>query len=336
MSTVSPAPGSAQSPVRGKRKIDPQTTPPATDSNSAPDASPAEASPAEASPAEDSPAEDSPAEDSPAEASPAEASPAEDSPAEDSPDGEAAETRPIYAAGLESKSLLAAEDDVARDFSDDEVLEITRKYGRMLKKVIRNRLHQGMRSEFDSVDFMQMVWCTIFKSPDWFDGKNDDSVAKILCTIADNKVKEQMRRVLAKKRDKTKSVRLTDDTPVDGLTPEEVAANHDELKKLCRRLPKICRRVLLRRLRGWQINEIAETLGLSERTVGRAMASVRDTYTTMLRETEASDSAWERSLGARLSTVDDDSDTTVTRNRHGIDTESTRNRHDSDTTVTRQ
>ena len=64
-------------------------------------------------------------------------------------------------------------------FTEEEVLHITSKYGGLLEKIIRARLHGGMRSEFDTVDIMQMVWGSIFKNQDWL-SENEDNPSPLL------------------------------------------------------------------------------------------------------------------------------------------------------------
>ena len=43
--------------------------------------------------------------------------------------------------------------------------ELIEKYRHDLHRVIRNRLHQKLRRQFDSIDFLQSVWGTFFAIP---------------------------------------------------------------------------------------------------------------------------------------------------------------------------
>ena len=174
-------------------------------------------------------------------------------------------------------SIIVPSDEPKRNFTEEEVLNITRKYGGMIQKIIRARLHSGMRSEFDSIDFMQMVWTSIFKNQDWMTGEDDD-IANFLSTVAVNKVNMQKRKNLTSKRDRNRSVPLMTDAPSDSLAPDEVVLHYDQLRKLCRNLPKICRQGLFLRLRGWKMHEISDKLGVSERSLRRTMARVRTVY----------------------------------------------------------
>ena len=46
--------------------------------------------------------------------------------------------------------------------SDEATWELIDTYGPHIQRVIRRKLNQKMRSKFDSLDFVQMVWASFF------------------------------------------------------------------------------------------------------------------------------------------------------------------------------
>ena len=49
--------------------------------------------------------------------------------------------------------------------SEEAAWNFIETYGPHIQRVVRRRLHQSLRSKFDSVDFVQMVWASFFADP---------------------------------------------------------------------------------------------------------------------------------------------------------------------------
>ena len=70
-------------------------------------------------------------------------------------------------------------------------------YGPHIKRVVRHRLNQKMRSKFDSGDFVQMVWASFFANPRQIaQFKEPNQLIKYLVIMARNKVIDESRRCL--------------------------------------------------------------------------------------------------------------------------------------------
>ena len=50
--------------------------------------------------------------------------------------------------------------------SEEAIQKFIQTYGPHIQRVVRRRLHHKLRSKFDSVDFVQMVWASFFATPD--------------------------------------------------------------------------------------------------------------------------------------------------------------------------
>ena len=49
-----------------------------------------------------------------------------------------------------------------RTGSEEAIWNFIQTYGPHIQRVVRRRLHHKLRSKFDSVDFVQMVWVSFF------------------------------------------------------------------------------------------------------------------------------------------------------------------------------
>ena len=53
-----------------------------------------------------------------------------------------------------------------RNGSEDAVWALINEYGDAVREAVRNRLNQELRSKFDSMDFVQLVWGSVFRARD--------------------------------------------------------------------------------------------------------------------------------------------------------------------------
>src|SRR5262245_48770891 len=72
--------------------------------------------------------------------------------------------------------------------------EVYRRFGEHVRRVVRRRLHQRLRSCYDSQDFMQSVWASfVAVPPARYTFKTPDDLVNYLCRIAANKIVEAVR-----------------------------------------------------------------------------------------------------------------------------------------------
>ena len=162
--------------------------------------------------------------------------------------------------------------------------EVIEKYGSHVLRVVRRNLNQRLRPRFDSVDFVQDVWVSFFRtvgSEHILESPND--LATFLITIARNKVVDANRQQLDTERcdlrreesldqRKTKSDRPgAMDMPARQPTPSQVAMAQEAWHNLVDGLPEHYRNILALRQEGYQHEEIASRLNLNERTVRRVI-----------------------------------------------------------------
>lgn len=157
-----------------------------------------------------------------------------------------------------------------------------------IRTMVRVRLPRILRNQLDSMDIVQAVWTSVFTG-------NPEDVARFadvgqfrgfLAGVARNKVfEEHRRRTRTRKYDLGREERLyvrkgerevVRDVIAPDPTPSEEVQADDRLDQLTRgRTPEEVRVVELRR-EGLTFDEIAQRLGISERSVRRVIESIRE------------------------------------------------------------
>ena len=161
--------------------------------------------------------------------------------------------------------------------------ELLARYEAQVRLVVRRQLPRLLRSRFDSLDFLQSVWASFFvrlrAGPEKFEDPR--YLVTFLAQVAKNKVVDQYRRALSRKQD----IQREEPLSVGGLPPRELVADQDTASELAEAneafgrlrdlLPADRREILGLKVEGLSSREIGERLGLSERTVRRALEDLR-------------------------------------------------------------
>lgn len=156
--------------------------------------------------------------------------------------------------------------------------ELVARFGGYLRQVVRRKLDARLRTRFDSLDFVQDVWLSLFETVE----------SGSICTVADlqayltrmalNKVIDQRRRGQSRaKQYRRPDVPLED---VEGValgllskedTASQVAMAEEAYERMRKQIPTRYLRILELRQQGLMFTEIAERLGTNERTVRRVL-----------------------------------------------------------------
>jgi RNA polymerase sigma-70 factor (ECF subfamily) len=161
--------------------------------------------------------------------------------------------------------------------------ELLARYEAQVRLVVRRQLPRLLRSRFDSLDFLQSVWGSFFRrlrsGPEKFEDPR--YLVTFLAQVAKNKIIDQYRRAASRKMDMQREVPLY----AGGLPTQELIAHQDsaselaeaneEFGRLSDQLPADRREILGLKIEGLTNREIGERLGLSERTVRRALEDLR-------------------------------------------------------------
>jgi RNA polymerase sigma factor (sigma-70 family) len=166
-----------------------------------------------------------------------------------------------------------------RSGSQDAAWELIEIYGPHIQRVVSRKLDRRLRSKFDSHDFVQAVWASFFRPssrPREFE--HPKALVAYLGNMARNKVVEEMRRRFdTAKYDVTKEQPLTesDDSPppqdVRQPTPSQVAIAREQWEHMLDGQPKHYQQIVQLRFEGSTFAEIAEELGIHERTARKVI-----------------------------------------------------------------
>jgi RNA polymerase sigma-70 factor (ECF subfamily) len=161
--------------------------------------------------------------------------------------------------------------------------ELLARYEAQVRLVVRRQLPRLLRSRFDSLDFLQSVWATFFRRMRSGPGTFEDPrhLVTFLAQVARNKVVDQYRRAASRKQDMHREEPLEAggvpprELVADQDTPSELAEAKEAFGRLRDLLPADRREILGLKVEGLSTREIGERLGMSERTVRRALEDLR-------------------------------------------------------------
>jgi RNA polymerase sigma factor (sigma-70 family) len=175
----------------------------------------------------------------------------------------------------------------ARSGDDTAICAMLRQFESEVRTMVRVRLPRSMRNQFDSMDFVQAVWTSVFA------GKRDDAgtfadahhFRGYLAGVTRNKVFEEHRRLTrTRKYDLAREERLyvrkgdreiAIEIPANDPSASETVQARDRLGQLIEgRTTEEAQIVELRR-QGLTYEETAERLGINERSVRRVIEAIR-------------------------------------------------------------
>jgi RNA polymerase sigma factor (sigma-70 family) len=162
-----------------------------------------------------------------------------------------------------------------REGSQEALFELVRDYEHHILHAVRRRLSRRMRSKFDSRDFQQAVWASFFAHGSRV-GKfsTPEQLVAFLAGMARHKVITEFRRRLVGMKHNINLERPIDAVPAEVLvadqpTPSEVLIADEQLMKLLHNRPMHYRQMIVLRHQGYSHKEIAERVGVDEKTVRR-------------------------------------------------------------------
>ena len=164
--------------------------------------------------------------------------------------------------------------------SQEAAKELIALYGAHILHAVRNKLHQRLRSKFDSFDFVQDVWASFFTDiPQKRVFKSPEDLVGFLTTVARNKVAQAVRtRMQRQKYNVNREIPL-DRLPEDGLpkaqgSPSEGLKGQEEWLKFLRNQSLVHRRIFLLWREGKSSATIAAEMDISQRTVNRVVSKL--------------------------------------------------------------
>ena len=147
----------------------------------------------------------------------------------------------------------------------------------------KSRLPSDLNSRVDEEDVVQSVFRSFFRRNQEGQFRFDTSydVWQLLAAITYRKVVNTIRHHRRNRRDSKRDQNEQASGPITELvdrtpTPEELNVMFDYLRWIMEQLPETQKQILQLRLEGFSIGEIAEQVELSQRSVKRGLARIRD------------------------------------------------------------
>jgi RNA polymerase sigma-70 factor (ECF subfamily) len=168
--------------------------------------------------------------------------------------------------------------------SEEAVWELIENYGPHIQRVVRRRLNQSLRSKFDSIDFVQMVWASLFADLNKIANQRDpEELILYLVGMARNKVLEETRRRFKFERynvSKERSLTQSDLVEPESVKKHDTPSQHLIAKEQLQRMmgsSQRDRRIVQMRLKGATYTQIAKAMGMHERTIRQIVESIEQT-----------------------------------------------------------
>lgn len=168
-----------------------------------------------------------------------------------------------------------------RGGSPDAVWKLIAEYGPHIQRVVRRRLDRRMRSKFDSLDFVQMVWASVFRNPrDLGALEQPEDLVRYLAALARRKVINEYRRRIMNdtkynfSREQSLSEKRfdqADELSTERETPSQIAVAREQWKRLVEQQPERDRSIVQLRIGGATFLEISQQLGINERTARKVI-----------------------------------------------------------------
>jgi RNA polymerase sigma factor (sigma-70 family) len=168
--------------------------------------------------------------------------------------------------------------DRVQEGSEDAAWELVDQYGEAIRRAVRRALKDRLRSKFDSLDFVQIVWNSLFRVRDKLDRfDHPEELTAYLIAMARNKVGMEVRRRLISEMHGVEHEQSLDQLQADGdvdvpsrqPAPVDVAIAREEWDRLLDEQPRRYRRILQLRLQGHTYESIAKVVDMDECTVRR-------------------------------------------------------------------
>lgn len=162
--------------------------------------------------------------------------------------------------------------------SDEAADELVRRYGAWMRQVVASRIPKPLRRHFDSADFTQNAWASVFAMRhDFHRFRSSREFLAYVARLARNKVGIEARKRLASQGFDIQREPTFTDLAVNGdallehrgATPSQEAVASERWRQMLEDQPDNYRAVLTLRREGRTFPEIARELSLSECQVRR-------------------------------------------------------------------
>ncbi len=187
---------------------------------------------------------------------------------------------------------------LAKDGDESALDRLCTVYGPRVLWLVRIRMGKELRSKLESVDVVQDVLVSALKDLGIFTYKNEGDFVRWLARIVENRLRDNLDKLHADKRDIRREVRFNthrptiEDSfaaalePIDATTPSAIISKREEFDKLAKAIdalkPEYREVIVLTKVEGLSYKEIGDKLGRSADAArmlfSRAMAALTGAF----------------------------------------------------------
>jgi len=187
---------------------------------------------------------------------------------------------------------------LAKDGDESALDQLCKVYGERVRWVVRLRMGKELRSKMESMDLVQDALVCALRDIGKFTYKSEGDFLRWLSEIAENRLRDNLDKLHADKRDIRKEVRLNSHRsadensftgaigPVDATTPSAIMSKREDLARLAKAIdtlkPEYRKVIVLTKIEGLSYKEIADRLGKSNDAVrmllSRAIAALSGAF----------------------------------------------------------
>ncbi len=177
---------------------------------------------------------------------------------------------------------------LAQDGNESALNQLYKVYGSRVLWLIRLRMGAELRTKLESMDLVQDVLMSALKDLGNFTYRTEGDFLRWLSRIAENRLRNQLQRLHANKRDIRKEVRLNNHRltvedsfvaaldAVETTTPSAIMSKREELDKLTKAIdalkPEYKQVIVLTKIEGLSYKEIGNRLGKSSEAVRKLVS----------------------------------------------------------------
>ena len=185
---------------------------------------------------------------------------------------------------------------LAKDGNESAINQLWTVYGARVHWIMRLRMGKELRSKLESMDLAQDALLSALGDIENFTYKNEGDFLRWISTIAENRLRDNIDKLHADKRDIRKEIRLgkhgpnteskavVSHVPIETTTPSVIMSRKEELEKLEEAIDKLRPEykevIVLTKIEGLSYKEIADRLGKSSEAVRKLVSRSMATLTS--------------------------------------------------------
>ena len=186
---------------------------------------------------------------------------------------------------------------MAKAGNESAISQLWTVYGARVHWIMRLRMGKELRSKLESMDLAQDALLSALGDLKNFTYKNEGDFLRWISTIAENRLRDNLDKLHADKRNIRKEIRIgrhganpvsksaVSFTPIEATTPSVIMSRQEELAKLEKAIdklkPEYKQVIVLSKIDGLTYKEIADKLGKTSEAVRKLISRAMAALTTV-------------------------------------------------------